>query len=286
MAKLINIGQANKGRLHEIILNPDIINKPGKKLIAIPTTSGSGSEATHFAVVYIDNKKYSIEDKLLLPNLVLLIPAFTYSASSYLTAVSGMDAIAQAIESYWSINSTQESKKFSEEAIRIIWNYLPLSVHKNDMIAKEKICWASHLAGRSINITKTTAPHSISYPFTSYFNVAHGHAVALTLPHFLEYNYNVTEKDINDKRGSQYVKNTLIELCNLMGYRTIEEGKKGLISFIEDLDLSLDIKHLGIKNNNDINLILENINTERIKNNPRLVTTDKIRDFLTQNVNH
>ena len=79
-----------------------------EKLIAIPTTSGSGSEATHFAVVFINSKKYSLaHTDYLLPDLVFLLPFLTYNLSGYQTAVSGIDAFSQSIESYWSVNSNE-----------------------------------------------------------------------------------------------------------------------------------------------------------------------------------
>ena len=119
MAKLINIGY-DKKILEDLATNKTEISSSGKKLIAIPTTSGSGSEATHFAVVYVGGEKFSVAHPIyMLPNVVVLNPSLTYSMNSYQTALSGIDAFAQAMESYWSINSTEESKKYSKEALRI-----------------------------------------------------------------------------------------------------------------------------------------------------------------------
>lgn len=112
MAKLINIGH-DKKNLKDLATNKTKISSFGKKLIAIPTTSGSGSEATHFAVVYVGGEKFSVAHPIyMLPNVVVLNPSLTYSMDSYQTALSGIDAFAQAMESYWSVNSTEESKKY------------------------------------------------------------------------------------------------------------------------------------------------------------------------------
>ena len=93
-------------------------------LVAIPTTAGTGSEATHFAVVYYNSVKYSIASQLLVPNFVIINPCFTYSINAYLTAVTGLDTLSQAIESHWSTGSTKESKTYSKKAIILAWNNL------------------------------------------------------------------------------------------------------------------------------------------------------------------
>lgn len=281
MSKLINILSQQEGKCEDLILRESEIFKKGKPLICIPTTAGSGSEATHFAAVYINNKKYSLTHSFILPDIAIVDPRFTYNLPKYITASTGLDALSQAIESYWNVTSTTESKLYSKKAIKTIIKYLPEVVKNNSKKARFKMSMAAYFAGKAINITKTTAPHAVSYPFTSFFNIAHGHAVALTLPYFLEFNYYVNENDAIDKRGSQYVRNTLIEVCNLMGFDSIEKTKKGLIDFIEESGLTLNLKTLGIRNNNDINLILDNVDAERIQNNPRLVKIENIRDFIT-----
>jgi len=281
MSKLINILSQQEGKCEDLILGESEIFKKNKPLICIPTTAGSGSEATHFAAVYINNKKYSLTHSFILPDIAIVDPRFTYNLPKYITASTGLDALSQAIESYWNVNSTTESKLYSKKAIKTIIKYLPEAVKNNSKKARFKMSMAAYYAGKAINITKTTAPHAVSYPFTSFFNIAHGHAVALTLPYFLEFNYYVNENDTIDKRGSQYVRNTLIEVCTLMGFDSIEKAKKGLIDFIEELGLTLNLKTLGIRNNNDINLILDNVDAERMQNNPRLVKIENIRDFIT-----
>jgi alcohol dehydrogenase class IV len=173
MAKLINIGY-DKNNIEDLTTKKAEISSPGKKLIAIPTTSGSGSEATHFAVVYVGGEKFSVAHPIyMLPNVVVLNPSLTYSMNSYQTALSGVDAFAQAMESYWSINSTEESKKYSIEALKLIIEHLPLAVKYNDN-SKNIMLHAANLAGKAINIAKTSGAHAISYVLTSKFNIPHG----------------------------------------------------------------------------------------------------------------
>lgn len=277
MAKLINIFHSEHGNLRPLIVS-NTTNGSVVPFIALPTTSGTGSEATHFAVAYVDKKKYSVSSNKLLPETVLINPAFAFSASKYLTAVTGLDAFAQAIESYWSVNSNKESIEYSTKAIKILWDNLPLAVNKNDEKAKEKISWASHLAGKAINIAKTTAPHAVSYSFTSHYKIPHGHAVALTLAHFLEFNYNVTDNDCNDKRGASFVKKNIEDMCALINIKT-KNLESTLTEFILSLGIETSIKKL-IGNNFDAKIILDNINAERMKNNPRKVLLEFIYNIL------
>lgn len=281
MAKLINIFHSEKGDL-----SPYIISNTTKggvvPFVALPTTSGTGSEATHFAVVYVDKKKYSVANNLLLPDIVLINPSFTFNASPYLTAVTGLDAFSQAIESYWSVNSNKESKEFSKKAIKIIWNNLPLAVNKNDNKAKERISLASHLAGKAINITKTTAPHAISYPFTTYYAIPHGHAVALTLSYFMEYNYNVNKFDCNDPRGSEYVKKSIEEILNFINLSSIKKGVVKINEFLNKVGIDKNLTNLKISKDEIEFKILKNINIERLNNNPRKLNFNDIYNYLIE----
>ena len=118
-SKSINILSNNDNEPIEYIKNPKKIKNKGKTLIAIPTTSGSGSEATHFAVVYIDKTKYSLVHEFMLPDYSIVDYQFTLSLPKSVTASSGMDALCQGIESYWCIYSTDESKHYAKEAIKL-----------------------------------------------------------------------------------------------------------------------------------------------------------------------
>jgi len=276
MAKLINAYQDYHGNILEGVRN-NLTGPCLTPLIALPTTSGSGSEATHFAVVYIDGQKYSVASDLLLPNYAFLVPEFTHSANSYLTAVTGMDALTQAIESFWSVNSTEESKVYSKEALGSLWKHLPRAVQENDAKDRRVVMEAAHLAGKAINIAKTTAAHAISYSFTSYHDIPHGHAVALTIPFFCGYNSQVSDIDCNDVRGADYVRDILSEIQCILGEDDLE---KALNSFIRSLGLNLTIPESPGGVELDIERILGKINVQRMKNNPRFVQIDDLRANL------
>lgn len=276
MAKLIKAYEDSSVEISNQISHNEVgVCQP--PLIVLPTTAGSGSEATQFAVVYIDNKKYSVSSELLRPNLVFLIPELTLSATPYLTATTGMDALTQAIESFWSINSTETSREYSREALGNIWKYLPLAVHENDSRAKSELMHAAHLAGKAINIAKTTAAHAISYSFTTYHGIPHGHAVALTIGFFCSYNSQITDMDSNDARGASHVRAIFSEIHEILGEDDLE---KALNSFISGIGLDLFIPQGPEGVEYDIAKILANINAQRMKNNPRFVREDDLKLML------
>ncbi|RLD62012.1 MAG: alcohol dehydrogenase, partial [Bacteroidetes bacterium] len=173
MAKLISVFAHQSGDIENYVLGNKKISDKKTPLLAIPTTAGSGAEATHFSVLYIDKNKYSVACNALLPNYVYLTSEFSKNAGPYLTACAGIDAFSQAIESVWSVLGNNESLKYALEAISIIWDNLHKAVHLNSTGAKKQMAIASNLAGKAINISKTTAPHALSYSFTSYYSIPH-----------------------------------------------------------------------------------------------------------------
>lgn len=278
MAKLINIFTHQKCPPQNIINKTELITNTGVPLIAIPTTAGSGSEATHFAVLYVENQKYSIAHKYILPDYIFIHSEFTYNSPSYLTACAGVDALSQAIESIWSIYSTEESIAYSKNAIKLIKEHLPKAVLFNNKESRKAMSKASFLAGKAINIAKTTAPHALSYAFTSNYKIPHGHAVALTLSSFFEFNYQLTDVDCNDKRGVNFVKKNIEDICSLLE-TTPANAKKVLTDFIQSLGLEMN-KNKLLKTAIDIEIIADSINIERMKNNPRKVTRDLLIKLL------
>jgi len=250
-------------------------------LVEIPTTAGSGSEATYFIVYYIEKEKQSKgEPEITLPNYSICDPQFTLSLPKKIAASTGIDALAQAIESYWSINSTEQSKKYSEQAIKLVFENLEKAVNSDDEKAKEKMLLAANLAGKAINIAKTTACHAIAYPMTSYFKIPHGHATGLTLGEMLVYNSNIANEDCNDKRGIEYVKQTIDELIEIIGAKDAEDACAKIKNLMKSVELETRLSKLGI-DKDGIEIIIKNgFSPERVKNNPRDLTEDGLRKIL------
>ncbi|MDP3639751.1 MAG: phosphonoacetaldehyde reductase [Nanoarchaeota archaeon] len=280
MAKAITLLAEQTGEPETYICKKDqsIIPK-SRKIIAVPTTAGAGSEATHFAVVYVNKTKYSLAHPSLLPDYALVDPQLTFSLSPYATASTGMDALAQAIESYWCINTTEESKNYARESITLVLKYLASAVHMPTPDARIAMAKAAHLAGKAINISKTTLCHAISYSLTSYFGIPHGHAVALSLGETFTYNAALSESECADSRGIDYVRSTLEELCDLFQMHDPKEVKESLAVLMRTIGLEERLHYLGITRG-DLPLIMSKVDLERGQNNPRKVSSDSLLELL------
>jgi len=246
-------------------------------LIAVPTTSGTGSEATHFAVLYVDGQKRSVSHPLLLPNYSILDYKLTMKLPKRITANTGMDAFCQAVESYWSVNSTIDSRHHAEQAMKLIVKYLPDAVNIPTFASRAWMAKAANLAGKAIDVTRTTAPHAMSYPITSKYGVAHGHAVALTLGSVFDYNYKVTEEDVLHPKGVSFVTFALEQLAEILGFGRVKNVKPRISRFMNEIGLETKLSELGI---DDIEFILDNINAERVVNNPRKLTREAAKEIL------
>lgn len=228
-------------------------------LWTVPTTAGTGAEATHFAVVYKDGVKHSMEADDILPDVAILYSPFTYGNNAYLTACTGFDALAQAIEAYWNPKATDESRQYSIRAIEMIYHQLPKCIeHPEQVKLRDELLQGAYWAGRAINITKTTAPHAFSYVFTSKYGYPHGHAVALTFPFFMKLN------------GTQ-------NLFELLGMSAVDAMQQ-MESYIASLGLSLHLQ-----GSIEVDSALQEVNLQRLSNNPVKVTpeiTTELAEYL------
>ncbi len=280
LAKTVAILATHSGDIKEIIKNGVSLRARKVPVVIIPTTAGTGSESTHFSTVYIGKKKYSLAHYSMIPDYAIVDPTFTMNLPGYLTACTGMDATCQAIESYWSVNSTGQSRLYSKLALQLTLSNIVKAVNSPDRISRENMCRASNLAGRAINIAETTAAHSLSYPMTSYYNLPHGHAVSLTLPYFIEFNYAVNTKNIQDKRGVAFVRNRIDELLETLEVKTPKEAREKIIGIMKVIGLETRLSKLGI-GNGGVEMIRKNAyNLQRMKNNPRAVHDADIAGLL------
>jgi alcohol dehydrogenase class IV len=279
-AKAINILSFQSASPEACIESLSNITEKGLPLIAIPTTSGSGSEATHFAVVYSGNNKFSLASEHILPDAAIVDPELTYSLSSYQTALSGIDSFCQAVESTWASGSNVESKQFAEKAISLLMkNYIP-AVNSPSVESRSNMSLASNLAGKAINISKTTAPHAVSYTMTRMFGIPHGQAVCITLGEFLKYNYEVSSSDCNDVRGDKFVKSSIEEIIRLTGAEDVIDNVKVIKEMISKSGLKTNLRDLGINSSTQLEMIADNTNAERLANNPRKLSREALLEIL------
>jgi alcohol dehydrogenase class IV len=214
------------------------------------------------------------------PGTAIIDPALTCSLSPRLTAVTGMDAFSQAVESYWSVHSTRESKRCASRAISLVLQYLPEAVHAPTRQARRAMSKAAHLAGRAIDITRTTGAHAMSYPLTSYFGISHGHAVCLSLGQWLLFNSQVSDEDVTDARGAPYVQQTIAELAAMMGCADAEECCKRIEDLMRTVGLATRLGSLGVSLEDAMRIVVPNVNVERVANNPRALTTAGLRQIV------
>jgi alcohol dehydrogenase class IV len=279
-AKLISSISPDSSIAKSIIKGETEIQNRNFPLVAIPTTSGSGSECTHFAVAYIDSEKYSVANQSLLPNYIVLDERLTFSMSPYLTAVTGMDAFGQALESFWAVGANKESREYSRAALKIILSIFPDVVHDPTPERRKLMLKASHLAGKAINISKTTGPHAFSYILTMLYGLPHGHAVGLTLAEFFNFNFSDYKHENNivfDVNNYESIKNDLLKI---LGCRTIVDAKERIERLLINSGLQNKLTQVGAINISDIEVIKGRINHERLSNNPRSLSQKDIEKII------
>lgn len=246
-----------------------------RPLIAIPTTAGTGAEATHFAVVYVDGKKHSLAHPWVRPSHALVDPALTYQLPPPLTAASGLDALSQAMESIWSVRAQDSSLRHAEEALDLAWNHLEEAVLNPSPQHRLAMMRAAHLAGCAINQTTTTAPHALSYHISTHYGIPHGAAVALTLGAFLEYNAAVEESTCADPRGSESVRQRIQRIFSILGAEDARDARDKLRRLIGSIGCPSTLAAAGIASSEFPTLIAA-ANPERLSNNPRKVNAQEL----------
>ena len=192
----------------------------GIPFLAMPTTAGTGSEATRYAVIYYGGKKQSITSESFIPGTVLMDPSCLATLPAYQKKATMCDALCHAIESFWSVNSTEESKGYSRRAVRGVLAHMD-GYLANTEEGNAGMLAAAHEAGKAINITQTTAGHAMCYKITSLFGCAHGHAAMLCDRVLFPWMVRNTGKCI-DARGEAYLKGVFRELADAMGCGTPE----------------------------------------------------------------
>ena len=256
------------------------VEQRGPRLVLVPTTSGSGSEATHFAVVYLGRDKHSVAGPAMLPDHVVLDPELSRTGSAHQRATSGIDAVCQAVESLWAVGATDQSREEARRALPLLLEHLAPFVHEASMAAAEGMCVGSHLAGRAINISKTTAAHALSYGLTMRHGVSHGHAVALTLAPFLELHAEAGDDRLQpgvDPAGHAAAMN---EILGALGVADGRDARRGFERLLDELGLERRLSRLGVDSDEERAILARSINVERLGNNPVVLDEDALQRVL------
>ena len=237
--------------------------------LAIPTTAGTGSEATRFAVIYLNGEKQSVDDESSIPDIVLLDSSVLQSLPLYQRKSTMLDALSHSVESFWSVNSTEESKEYSRKALALILENMD-SYLANEDSGNKNMLLAANLAGKAINITQTTAGHAMCYKLTSLYGISHGHAAMLCNKELFPWMKKNTNK-CTDLRGEEYLKSVLTELSGIFGETQKSNEVTKLSEIFENLSLEVPVAQAG-----DIEVLSESVNETRLKNHPVKISKEEI----------
>ncbi|WP_068780886.1 1-propanol dehydrogenase PduQ [Paenibacillus sp. GM2] len=212
--------------------------------IAIPTTSGTGSEVTSFSVISDKQKniKYPLVSDDMLPQEAILDPELVQSVPDFITADTGMDVLTHAIEAYVSIKANDISDALAEKAMKLVFAYLPRAYKDgNDLEAREKMHNASCLAGMAFNIASLGLNHGIAHVAGAKFKIAHGRMNAVLLPHVIE--FNADYKPGYGKEDSNRAAIRYAEIAKILGLSAphAKSGVRSLIQAIKQLQKQVNM---------------------------------------------
>lgn len=225
-------------------------------LIAIPTTSGTGSEVTSFSVITDAERgtKYPLVTKEILPDVAILDADLVLSLPGNITADTGMDVLTHAIEAYVSTKATDFSDALAEKAIKLVFEYLP-KAYKNgqDVEAREKMHAASTLAGMAFNTASLGINHSLAHAAGAKFHVPHGRLNSILMPHVIQYNAGIDLNNRSRQAVDKAVASRYQDIAKLLGCSASSpvSGVRQLVEAIKKLQRKLEmptsLREYGVK---------------------------------------
>ena len=231
------------------------------KLLAVPTTAGTGSEATRYAVIYYKGKKQSISDWSCIPEAILIDVSVLKTLPMYQKKSAMLDALCHAIESFWSVKATPESRALSREALEMILSNMECYL-AGDENCNASMMKAANIAGKAINITQTTAGHAMCYKLTSLYGISHGHAAALCVSRLWSFMLH-NMKQCVEPRGEDYLNEIFQELAQIMGYADPEMAAEYFRQLVDGMELGV----LKAKEE-EYKILIASVNPVRLNNNP------------------
>lgn len=262
------------------------------EFIAIPTTSGTGSEVTSFSVITDAQKgtKYPLVSADLIPNKAILDPELVKTVPNFITADTGMDVLTHAIEAYVSTDSNDFSDALAEKAIKLVHEYL-IDAYKDgsNLEAREKMHNASCMAGLAFNQASLGLNHGIAHIVGAKFHIPHGRTNSILLPYVIEYNANIS--GYNNASYSDTAKK-YAQIAKMLGLESsnVRLGVKNLVNEIKKMQKSMNMpmKLTDCKVNKvDVENLLPEIAQLALKDgctktNPRIPNDSGIIDILKQ----
>lgn len=250
-------------------------------IVAIPTTSGTGSHVTQVAVVTnpVERNKSALFSPKLFPRTAIVDPELTLTLPPYMTAITGFDAFCHAFESYITPKCSPYIELLAPECLRLIVQYLPKAVKStSNLEVREKMAWADTLAGLSIANSAVTLPHGIAMAMSGmYPHIAHGQALAAVYPAIMRYTYKYAVRKF--AHISRIMNPSLESLPDTRAARLLGEE---LERFIENLGIKKSLRELGVVESELAELARASLVLPDYKNHPYVVTRQEVEQLLCQ----
>lgn len=227
----------------------------------IPTTAGTGSEATKTSVFYLhETEKFSVHNYDFIPDYILMDETLLDTLPDYQRKATCLDALCHSIESYWCTKATDESRDYAAKSIRLFFEHKDAYL-RNERKGNKGMLMASYYGGKAINVTGTTAPHALCYSITMQCGTAHGHSVAMLLGALWEV---LLERDYPD--------DVMTALAELMGGTTAADGAAIFNGLLTEMELVFP----RVKED-ELQPFVDSVNTAKLATNPVPLTADDVR---------
>ncbi|MGV3724189.1 MAG: iron-containing alcohol dehydrogenase [Actinomycetota bacterium] len=269
-AKVVAATIPNGGEVMPILEKQRAVTAASLPTIMAPTTAGTGSEVTRWGTLWDHElkKKYSMEGMTMYPTHALLDPKLTLTLPEVYTSATGMDALSHAMEEYWNKNANAVSDVYALEAVRRIFEVLPLVAGSPDNLEyRSRMLFGSLLAGLAFSNTKTAAAHSLSYPMTLNFGVIHGQASSITLPALLRFNAEASLE-------------RMTSLARAVGGNSVDSGARRIQVLLKRIGLKSSLSELGIDADGIELCVREGYTPDRAGHNLRDLDANGLREIL------
>jgi alcohol dehydrogenase len=279
-AKLFAVRLTNDAPMREW-LGIDLIEKPGVPLILVPTTAGTGSEVTPNAIVTLPDEalKVGIVSRHLLPQLVILDASLTLGLPRPITAATGMDAFIHSLESYISTKANPISDMFAMESMRLIGANIVEAYEEGQSVkAREAMMLGSMYGGLALTAAGTAAVHALAYPLGGMFNITHGVANSMLLPHVMAFNMDA-------------IVGRLADVARALELSAREDSDESaaqklvdqLVAWTATLDIPQDLRQFGVSEEHLDALAVAASKVKRLLgNNPKTLSLDDIKSIYAR----
>lgn len=275
-AKLIAVMLNNDVTLHQVTRGEKKFSQRGLPTLMIPTTAGTGSEATQNSIVLDTERelKVGIVDEKLVSSSVILDPEMTVKLPKHITANTGIDALCHAIECYISKKSNPLCEMLALKAINLIVSSIREAYNNgSNLEAREKMLLGAYLGGACIATSSTVAVHALSYPLGGKYHIPHGLSNAILLPDVMKFNLDACEKKFSEIANAM-----ALDIQGLSQRQAAERMIEELYALIKDLNIHCDLREKGINESVLDELVDSAFSVRRLlDNNPKEMTKEDIR---------